>query len=298
MAYTQIDFAKLAAPNIIEALDYETILAALKADLMARNPDITALVLESSVESQLLEVCAYRELLIRQRVNDSAHAVMLAYAAGNDLDQIGANFGVTRLTITPADPNTMPPTAEVLEADTPFRERIRLSLYSRTSAGPVNGYLYFARSADADVLDASVISPVPGDVLITVLTHSNGGIPPQAVLDAVNTVCSADDVRPLTDHVIVQAATLLPYSIDLTLTLYPTGDAVTIQAAALAGVQAYANQHHALGHDITRTGLIAAATVAGVQNINLIAPTADVVVGDEQASSVTSINVGVAGVAV
>jgi phage-related baseplate assembly protein len=256
------------------------------------------LALESSVEAQLLEVCAYRELIIRQRVNDGTHAVMLAYAANNDLDQIGANFGVVRLTITPANPNAVPPTAEVLEADTPFRERIRLSLYSRTSAGPANQYLYFARSADADVLDASVISPVPGDVLITVLTHSNGGIAQQAVLDAVYTTCNADDVRPLTDHVIVQAATLLPYNIDVALTLYPTGDPVTIQAAAQASVQAYADQHHALGHDITQAGVIAAATVAGVQNVNLIAPTTDIVVGDEQASSLTSINVSVAGVAI
>jgi phage-related baseplate assembly protein len=298
MAYTQIDFAKMAAPNVIEPMDYEIILAALKADLLARNPDLNALQLESSVEAQLLEVCAYRELLIRQRINDGAHAVMLAYAAGGDLDQIGANFGVARLTITPANPNTVPPTAAVLEADNPFRERIRLSLYSRTSAGPANQYLYFARSADADVLDASVISPVPGDVLITVLSHSNGGIAPQAVLDAVLTTCNADDVRPLTDHVMVQAATLLPYSIDVALTLYPTGDAVTLQAAALAAVQAYADQHHALGHDITRAGLIAAATVASVQNVNLIAPATDIVVGDEQASSVTGINVSVAGVAV
>ena len=45
---------------------------------------------------------AYRELLIRQRVNDAARGVMLATASGTDLDNLAANFNVERLLITPA----------------------------------------------------------------------------------------------------------------------------------------------------------------------------------------------------
>jgi phage-related baseplate assembly protein len=39
----------------------------------------------------LLQVVAYRELLLRQRINEASKAVMVAYAASADLDQIGAN---------------------------------------------------------------------------------------------------------------------------------------------------------------------------------------------------------------
>ncbi len=59
---------------------------------------------------KLLQENAYREVIWRQRVNEAARAVMLAYAAGSDLDQIGANANLARLVITPADDATFPPT--------------------------------------------------------------------------------------------------------------------------------------------------------------------------------------------
>lgn len=95
--YTAIDLSQLPAPTIVESLDFESILATMLADLQAREPTFTALV-ESDPAYKILEVCAYRELLIRQRVNDAARGVMLAYATGADLDQIGALFNVKRLT--------------------------------------------------------------------------------------------------------------------------------------------------------------------------------------------------------
>jgi len=298
MSLSQINFANIPAPTVIELLDFNTILAAMKADLLARDATLTAANLESDPIAKLLEVAAYRELIVRQRVNDGAHANMLAYAAGADLDQVGANFGVARLTITPADNTTTPPTPAVMETDAAFRERIRLSLYSRTTAGPANQYRFFALSADPDVLDVSITSPNPGDVVISVLSHTGSGVPAQAVLDAVMTTCNADTVRPLTDHVIVQAAIITNYSVTIALTLYPGGDPITVQAAALQAVTDYCTAHHALGHDITRAGLIAAATVTGVQNVAMSAPAADLVVDDLHASYVTAINVTVAGSAI
>ena len=101
-AYTKVDLSQLAPPNVVEALDFESIFASMLADLRARDSAFTALV-ESDPAYKILEVAAYRELLIRQRVNDAAKAVMVAYAAGADLDQIAANYDVARLLITPAD---------------------------------------------------------------------------------------------------------------------------------------------------------------------------------------------------
>jgi len=298
MSLSQIDFAQIPEPAVIELLDYETILAAMKADLLARDATLTAASLESDPISKVLEVAAYREFILRQRVNDGAHSVMLAYASGSDLDQIGANFGVARLTITPADNSKTPPVPAVMEIDASFRDRIRLSLYSRTTAGPVNQYRFYALSADPDVLDVSITSPNPGDVVIAVLSRTGSGVPAQVVLDAVMAVCNADDVRPLTDHVIVQAAVITSYSVVAAITVYPGLDTITVQANALQAVTSYCALHHALGHDITRAGLIAAATVTGVQNVALTSPAADLVVDDLHASYATAINVTVAGSAV
>lgn len=46
-------------------------------------------------------------MILRQRVNDAAKAVMLAYSTGEDLDQLGANFNTPRLVVAPADESTI-----------------------------------------------------------------------------------------------------------------------------------------------------------------------------------------------
>lgn len=289
MALAEVNLAQLPPPDVVEPLDFETILAELKADLVARFPDIAARIdLESEPAVKLLETFAWRELLLRQRVNDGARATMLATATGADLDNIGANFGVVRLVLDPGDPNAVPPRDPVLESDDAFRERIRASLYARTTAGPANQYRYIALSAHADVADVSVTSPSPGEVVLAVLSRANGGVPAQAVLDAVLAACNADDVRPLTDHVTVQAAQIVTYRVQATITVYPGPGSDTVLAASQAAVADYCARHFALGHDITRAGLIAAATVDGVQNVNLAEPAADIVVDDLHAANATA----------
>ena len=116
-----IDLNQLPAPDVVEELDFETILAERKATLISLYPEdqqeavARTLTLESEPLVKLLEENAYRELIWRQRVNEAARAVMLACAAGNDLDVIGANYNTTRLIITPADDSTIPPTPAVMD---------------------------------------------------------------------------------------------------------------------------------------------------------------------------------------
>ena len=76
-SFTAVDLSRLVAPTVVETLDFETIFAAMLADLQARDSAFSALV-ESDPAYKILEVAAYRELLIRQRVNDAGRAVMLA----------------------------------------------------------------------------------------------------------------------------------------------------------------------------------------------------------------------------
>jgi phage-related baseplate assembly protein len=125
-----VDLSQLAAPDVVEALDYETILSERKATLVSLYPEdqqeavARTLTLESEPVVKLLQENAYREVIWRQRVNEAARAVMLAYATGADLDQLGANSSVERLVITPAD-DTLPPTPAVMESDTDYRLRIQ-----------------------------------------------------------------------------------------------------------------------------------------------------------------------------
>lgn len=290
--FDAINLSLLAPPAVVEELDFETILTAMKADLIARAPELgPVMALESEPAVKLLEVCAYRELLIRARVNDAARAVMLATATGADLDQLAALFGVSRLTIIPADPAASPPVAAVLETDTAFRARTQLALEGFSTAGPTGAYTFHAFSADPQVKDVAVDSPTPGTVRVTVLSHETNGTPTAPVLAAVAARLSADEVRPLCDTVSVQAATIIPYTVDATLEFLDGPDPAVVLAEAIATVTTYVDQSHALGRDVTLSGLYAALHRPGVARVILTAPAAEIAIAPTEAAFCTAITV-------
>lgn len=295
-SFTSVNLAQLPFPAVVETLSFEAILAEMVADLQTRDPVFTAMV-ESDPAFKILEVCAYRELLIRQRVNDGARGVMLAFAQGADLDQIAANYNVARLVIQAGDPDAIPPTEDVLESDEELRRRVLLSLEGYTTAGSIGAYIFHALSASGDCLDVSVASPVlaPGVVNVAVLSRTGTGAAPPATLAAVEAALNAETIRPLCDTVVVQSAVIVDFAITATLTIYPGAGADQVLAAAQAAAEAYADAQHALGLDVTRSGIFAALHQPGVQNVNLTAPAADIVVAWNEASNCTGITLTVGG---
>ena len=333
-AFTAVDLSKLPAPQAVEQLDYEAILADMSQDFQQRmnalGKTFTAL-LESDPAFKNMEVAAYRETLVRQRANEEVMAVMLAYAQGGDLDQIGANFGVERLVMVPADPEAIPPVDAVMEADDDFRRRIQLSFEGFSTAGTVGSYIFHALGADADVLDVGVDSPefdryapqeevqvpegfpenlvmlvstydaglekpMPGDVVISVLSRSGNGVPAPELLDAVENTLSDETVRPLTDHVIVQGTEVVEYTVSAKLTVYSGPDAGVVLRTAQNALDAYTEKMHRIGLDVTRSGLYAALHQEGVQNVDLVLPAEDIVIGKRQASYCTGTDITIAGV--
>ena len=294
--FTAVDLSRLPALDLIETLDFEVIVTRLLADLRARDPAFDALV-ESDPAFKQLEVDAYAELLVRQRINEAARSVMLAYARGTALDHIAAGYNVERLLITPADPHAYPPVAAEYEADNDLRRRVLLSFEGFSTAGPEGAYLFHSLSAHPDVRDASAYSPTPGVVVVTIQSRSGQGEPSPAVLAAVATALSADDVRPLTDQVQVQAAEIVNYTIDAELLLWPGPDASVVLAAANANLDTLIARQQRLGHGITRSALFAALHVEGVQNVALASPASDVAIAPTQAAyctgrSITHVSAG------
>lgn len=293
--YTAIDLSQIAPPDIVETISFETVLAAMLADLQVRAPEFTALV-ESDPAYKILEVAAYRETLIRQRVNEGARAVMLAYAGGADLDNLAALFGVARLVIDEGDPDAVPPVPPEYESDTELRRRTQLALEGFSTAGPRGAYIFHALSAAADVLDANATSPAAGEVLITVLSRTGDGEASTELLDAVEAAVSADDVRPLTDTVTVASAAIVDYAITATLHFYDGPDRAVVLAAAQAAAQAYAAAQHRIGRDVTLSGVYAALHQLGVQRVTLAAPSANITISETQASWCTAITLTDGGV--
>jgi len=288
-----IDLSQLPAPDVVEALDYETLLNERKATLVSLYPaeqqDAIArtLALESEPVVKLLQENAYREVILRQRVNEAAKAVMVAYALADDLDQLGANNGVSRLTLTAADDTTTPPTAAVMESDDDYRVRIAAAFEGLSVAGPSGAYEYHAKSADGRVADASAISPSPACVTITVLSREGNGEAAADLLAVVNKALNDEDVRPVADRVTVQSAAIVDYAVEAVLYLYPGPEAEPIRAAAGAKLAAFVSAQARLGRDIRKSALYAALHVEGVQRVELLQPAADVVLDKTQAAYCT-----------
>lgn len=288
-----IDLSQLPAPDVVEVLDFEVILAERKATLISLFPEeqqeavARTLALESDPLVKYLEENAYREVIWRQRVNDAARANMLAYARKNDLDNMAGNNNTQRLTITPADESTIPPTAEVMESDTDLRLRAQQAFEGLSVAGPTGAYEYHGRSADGRVADISVVSPTPACVTITVLSRESDGTASAELLAAVGKALNAEDVRPVGDRVTVQAAEIVPYQIDAVLYFYPGPEAEPIRQAAEVQLKSYITSQHRLGRDIRQSAIYAALHVEGVQRVELISPASDIVLGQHQASFCT-----------
>lgn len=292
-----IDLSQLPAPDIVAALDYETILAALQDDAVARLPGLAGTIsLESEPVNVLLQAFAYRELQLRARINAAARACMLAYATGSDLEHLAALYGVQRLTIAPGDPDAVPPAPATLESDAALRARVQLAPEGFGSAGPVAAYQFHTRAASGEVLDAAVHphTPEAGTVTVTVLGTMGDGTPSAAVLAAVAAMLNAETVRPLGDLVVVQPATIKPYVIEAELVLYPGPSSAMVLAAARAAVEAYTVQTHRLGHDVTPSGLYAALHQPSVQRVTLITPAGGVQCAAHEAPYCTGLTLTVA----
>lgn len=267
-----IDLSALPPPTLVDQPDFETRFAAKLARLVANLPEFNALV-ESDPAIKLLESDSYDELLLAQACNDAARQMLIAYATGSNLDQLGALYGVARLEITPADPESG--AAAVMESDDELRHRILLAPHSFSVAGPESAYVYHARSASGDVLDASATSPTPGQVVVSILSRTGDGTAPPATLAAVEAVLTDDEVRPLTDEVIVQSAEIVPYAIEANVWLFAGPDPDLILSTAEESLDAFLARSRRLGRDHPLSALSAAIHVGGVQRVEIISPAAD-----------------------
>lgn len=99
----------MQTPNIIEKLSYEEIFSRIKEELVRRDETFSALV-ESDPAMKVLEVAAWRELLLRQRINEAVKSNLLKFATGEDLDNLAEFYGVER---------------EKEEEDERFRKRVK-----------------------------------------------------------------------------------------------------------------------------------------------------------------------------
>lgn len=163
------------------------------------------------------------------------------------------------------------------ETDQQLRERIKLAPASFSVAGPRAAYVYFAKTASPLIIDVAVTSPNPGVVNIYPLIDSTEPTPTE-ILDLVEAVVNDDRVRPLTDTVNVIAPTKANYVLQVEIVLFTNAHPDT-QARVTAALNAFVTaKRQTMGQDVVRSQIIAAAQLPGVYSVNVVTPSADVVV--------------------
>jgi phage-related baseplate assembly protein len=226
---SMIDLKSLPPPAVVEELDFEALVTAHKQDLLQRQPSAAnVLALPSEPLVKQVEAFAYREMLLRGRVNDAARANLLAFANGTDLDHKGALYNLAR---------------QAGEADDRYRSRIQLRIAALPGNGTAEQYRLLALSASANVRDANVTSSTPGSisVVLWLIDASQAQATSATVLAAMN----APNAHPL--GVPVSVAVARPVALNVTATLWreasaPADIVTKITATFMASLATYASE--------------------------------------------------------
>ncbi len=317
-----IDLSLLPPPDVVETLDFETLYQEVLGIFRAHMGDQWTALLESDPVVKLMEVMAYRELVMRARVNAAAKASMLAYAKGADLDNRAADYGVQRLTIRAADPDAVPPVTALMESDEALRYRTRLSLEALSVAGSSGAYEYHALSSSAELVhvsvdsprfsgvavpaavksqlppgaivvvcdyDAGLANPLPGDVSLALLAGPTSTVPEAQLVSTVLKAVSAEDVRPVTDRPRAQVGIPSDIKVEAVLWVEDGPDPDVVLAAARTSLDAAISAARRLEGELSISAIYAALHVTGISRVDLAKPVEGVVCDKRHYPRATSI---------
>ena len=161
-----------------------------------------------------------------------------------------------------------------IEDDAGYQARIRLAPERFSVAGPTGAYRYPALAVHQGISDVAVWCPTPGTVDVRPVM-TGGELPPENILEMVRERLSAEDVRPLTDTVIVAAPEPVEYAVAGTWWLRKADEplAASVTKAVEAALEEYRVwQRSAPGRDINPTRLIALLERAGAKRVELASP--------------------------
>lgn len=173
-----------------------------------------------------------------------------------------------------------------------YYERMRDSMESFSTAGPINGYIYWTKTVSPAVLDVAVTSPEACYVDVRVILR-DGQEATEAVLKEIEEALNASDIRPLTDIVTVSAPETVDFSIDATFWIAQPNreSAAAIEREVRAAVDSFIIwQTSKMGRDINPSYLTKLMMDAGAKRVEVRQPTfqsvADIAVGKLKSKSV------------
>lgn len=161
-----------------------------------------------------------------------------------------------------------------LESDENLAERIYLAPSSWSVAGPDDAYKYWVKTFDPGITDVKVYSDTPGVVEIRFIL-SGGILPDDALIEAVKSFLMEDDIRPLTDNVVVMPPDIHEYGVDLTYYINESDRvrAAVIQEEVKKAVEEYISwQKEKIGRDVNPDKLRSMLLGAGAKRVEVRTP--------------------------
>lgn len=208
---------------------------------------------------------------IGETTGEVSASCTVAGPVGNDYLAGQINTIVTPMTFVSGAQNTTITTGGAdAESDPDFADRIRLAPNSFSVAGPEKAYVYHAKSVSPAIIDVKVNSPTPGEVDVYVLL-TDGTLPTEDTLEQIEEHLSDENIRPLTDYVVVKAPTASNYEIELHywINQEDSSKAAQIQADVEAAVEQYRLwQQTKIGRDITPGKLLQLVFAAGASRVD------------------------------
>ena len=208
---------------------------------------------------------------IGQTKGEVSASCTVAGPVGNDYLAGQISTIVTPMTFVSGAQNTTITTGGAdAESDPDFADRIRLAPNSFSVAGPEKAYVYHAKSVSPAIIDVKVDSPTPGEVDVYVLL-TDGTLPTEDTLEQIEEHLSDENIRPLTDYVVVKAPTASNYEIELHywINQEDSSKAAQIQADVEEAVEQYRLwQQTKIGRDITPGKLLQLVFAVGASRVD------------------------------
>lgn len=146
------------------------------------------------------------------------------------------------------------------EDDETYRERIHEFMLASVSTGPSRQYEAAAKAVSSNIVDAKALNLGADNVGIYIILSTSTGA--SAIIQSVEDALSAENKRPLNDHVAVYQATDVPYTLNVT---YQADGSSATNAAIAAAVEEYKKwQDNTIGRAFNPDRLMALLYQAGV----------------------------------
>lgn len=248
--------------NYQKPLNYEKILSEIKASLIKNilnyYPDFYNLH-ESDPLQKTIEIAAYRELLIRQKIKDTINASLLNHSSGLHLKNLAKLI---------LEKNEMENTDR----------RIKKNIYTiwhntpYYTTGTKSAYEYFAKQAAAmEIREVEVLKNDDSEITIYILLNDQklADNKKNEIIKKIETIIEDENIRRITDKINIKLAKIIFYTIKAKIIYKENYYLETVKETITCEVKKITNKLFGLAKTVSTNPLFKAFYTTGVKAVDL-----------------------------